>query len=226
VILLVTSFVIVDGTFFIASLPKIPEGAWVPLAISASLVITALTWLEGRRCLGKALLALQIPLERYIREATPSKGDAKGTMVFLTGNQHGVPFIGSGHRWIRVRADEERVVLLTLVRAARPYQRESERAKIEHPTDRLSLITAYFGYMEQPKIASIIAVCKADGLHLDAPDTSFFYADPKLIRAKDAPMPSWQRHFFAFLVRNSRPLPDDLGIDAGRRVELGVEVAI
>jgi KUP system potassium uptake protein len=226
VVPLAFSFLVVDGTFFLAGLPKIAEGAWVPLAISVVLVVTALTWLEGRRCLGKALLALQIPLERYIREAKPTKGEAKGTMVFLTGDQHGVPFIGSGHRWIRVRADEERVVLLTLVRAARPYQPESQRATIEHPTDRLSLVTAYFGYMEQPRIASIIAVCKADGLHLEAPDTSFFYADPKLIRATESPMPAWRRHFFAFLARNSRPLSDDLGIEAGRRVELGVEVAI
>ena len=28
------------------------------------------------------------------------------------------------------------------------------------------------------------------------------------------------------LARNARPLPDDLGIDAERRIELGVEVAI
>ena len=37
---------------------------------------------------------------------------------------------------------------------------------------------------------------------------------------------AWQRGYFAFLARNSRPLPDDLGIPAERRVELGVAVAI
>jgi KUP system potassium uptake protein len=223
---LAASFILVDGTFFLAGLPKLADGAWVPLAISVVIVITGLTWLEGRRCLAKALLKLQMPLEQYLKEARPSPGEAKGTMVFLTGDQHGVPFVGGSHKWIRTRADHERVILLTLVRAARPYERESERATIEHRSDRLSLVTASFGYMERPRIDAIVAVCGAEGLHLDSDDTSFFYADAKLKRAKDHPMPTWQRRYFALLVRNARPLPDDLGIKADRRVELGVEVEI
>lgn len=223
---LVTSFVLIDGTFFLAGLPKIPQGAWVPLAISVVFMMTALTWLEGRRCISKALLDLQMPLDQYLREATPSEGEAKGTMVFLTGDQHGVPFLGGKHHWIRARADEERVVLLTLIRAARPYVPEAERVKIERVSERLSLVMASFGYMERPSIDPILQACGGAGLHMDSDDTSFFYADPKLIRAPENPLPTWQRRYFAALARNARPLPDDLGICPERRVELGVEVAI
>ncbi len=223
---LVTSFVLIDGTFFLAGLPKIPQGAWVPLAISVVFMMTALTWLEGRRCISKALLDLQMPLDQYLREATPSEGEAKGTMVFLTGDQHSVPFLGGKHHWIRARADEERVVLLTLIRAARPYVPEAERVKIERVSERLSLVMASFGYMERPSIDPIQQACGGAGLHMDSDDTSFFYADPKLIRAPENPLPTWQRRYFAALARNARPLPDDLGIRPERRVELGVEVAI
>jgi len=223
---LVTSFILVDGTFFLAGLPKIPQGAWVPLAISVVFMMTALTWLEGRRCISKALLDLQMPLDQYLCEATPSEGEAKGTMVFLTGDQHGVPFLGGKHHWIRARADEERVVLLTLIRAARPYVPEAERVKIERVSERLSLVMASFGYMERPSIDPILQACGGAGLHMDSDDTSFFYADPKLIRAPENPLPTWQRRYFAALARNARPLPDDLGIRPERRVELGVEVAI
>ena len=226
VVPLVTSFVLVDGTFFLSGLPKIPQGAWVPLAISVLFVVTALTWLEGRRCVSKALLDLQIPLDQYVREAHPSEGEAAGTMVFLTGDQHGVPFMGGGHQWIRARADRERLVLLTLVRAARPYVDESERVSIEHVSERLSLVKAQFGYMERPSVEPILAACGAEGLRLDSDQTSFFYADPKLTRASEKPLPAWQRGYFAMLARNARPLPDDLGIRPDRRVELGVEVAI
>lgn len=223
---LVTSFVLIDGTFFLAGLRKIPQGAWVPLAISVVFMMTALTWLEGRRCISKALLDLQMPLDQYLREATPSEGEAKGTMVFLTGDQHGVPFLGGKHHWIRARADEERLVLLTLIRAARPYVPEAERVKIERVSERLSLVMASFGYMERPSIDPILQACGGAGLHMDSDDTSFFYADPKLIRAPENPLPTWQRRYFAALARNARPLPDDLGIRPERRVELGVEVAI
>jgi KUP system potassium uptake protein len=226
VIPLITSFVLVDGTFFLAGLPKIPQGAWVPLVISGFFVATALTWLEGRRGVVKALLRLQIPLEQYLREARPRAGEATGTMVFLTGDQHGVPFVGGKHHWIRARANEERIVLVTLIRAARPYQPESERVSIAFVTERLALVTANFGYMDRPSIGPIISACGAQGFHLDSEATSFFYADPKLSAAGEHPLPSLMRGYFAFLTRNARPLPDDLGIDAERRIELGVDVAI
>jgi len=47
-----------------------------------------------------------------------------------------------------------------------------------------------------------------------------------LVRAPQGALPAWQRRYFEVLLRNSRPLPDDLGIRPEWRVELGVEVAI
>jgi len=223
---LVAAFVLVDGTFLAASLPKIVDGAWIPLAISAAFAITALTWLEGRRCVGASLLRLQMPLAQYLHEARPTTGEARGTMVFLTGNPRGIPFIGSNHKWIRARADEERVVLLTLLRDPRPTVAEAERVKIEQVSPRLSVVTANFGFMERPEIAAVLRACGAAGLHLDSDDTSFFYADPKIVRAAEDPMWGAQRRYFEILARNARPLPDDMGIRPERRVELGVEVAI
>jgi KUP system potassium uptake protein len=226
VVPLVTAFILVDGTFFLSGLPKILEGAWVPLLISVVFMLTSLTWLQGRRGVAKALLALQMPLDQYVREARPRPGEASGTMIFLTGDQHGVPFVGAKHQWVRARADEERVVLLTLVRAARPYVPESERVRIERTSQRLTLVTAQFGYMERTTIDPVLAACAAKDLHLDSDETSFFYADPKLVRARERPLPAWQRRYFAFLTRNARPLPDDIGIRPEWLVELGVEVAI
>jgi KUP system potassium uptake protein len=226
VVPLVTSFVLVDSAFFLSGLPKIPQGAWVPLVIAAVFTVTALTWLEGRRGVAEALLALQMPFEQYVRESRPTQGEATGTMILLTGDQHGVPFVGGKHHWIRARADEERVVLLTLVRAARPWVSESERVTIEPVSERLSLVTANFGYMERASIDPVLHACGAKGLHLDSDQTSFFYADPKLIRASEGALPAWQRRYFEILVRNARPLPDDLGIRPEWLVELGVEVAV
>ena len=226
VIPLVTAFVLVDGTFFLSGLPKIPDGAWVPLVIAVVFVTTSITWLQGRACVAKALLATQIPLEQYVREAKPSEGEARGTMVLLTGDQHGVPFMSGEHRWVRERADEERVVLLTLIRAAAPYVDDAERVKIERRSDRLALVTAQFGYMERPRMEAILSACSVGGLQMDTDTTSFFYADPTLVRAADHPLPTWQRRYFRVIARNAHPLSDDLGIKPARLVELGVEVAI
>lgn len=185
VIPLVTLFVIVDGTFFLAGLPKIPEGAWLPSAISEFFVVTSWTWLEGRRCVAKSLLDLHMPLEQYVAEARPSSQPPKGTMVFLTGNVRGIPFIGRTHRWIRARADEERVVLLTLIRASRPYVPEKDRVEIERVNERLHIVKAQYGYMEAPSIGLVARACGARGLEIDSDLTSFFYADPKITADKE-----------------------------------------
>jgi KUP system potassium uptake protein len=221
---LVTLFILVDGSLALASLPKILHGGWIPLAISATLVLISLTWLEGRRALARALAEQQIPIEDVLEKLPAGMGE-QGTMVFLTPDPRGVPFLAR-HRWIRDRAQEERIVVLNIARAATPYLTHEERVTVERLSLRLVRVIARFGYMEAPRIDPIIRSCDAFGLQLDRDDTSFFYADPKIEAAPQHGMPGWRRELFATLQRNARPLPDDLRIKAERRVELGVTVLI
>ena len=91
-LILVALFVIVDGSLVFASLPKFLDGGWIPISISAVLVILSLTWLEGRRCLSKALADQQLALEDVLERLPPGVGD-RGTMVFLTPDPRGVPLV-------------------------------------------------------------------------------------------------------------------------------------
>ncbi len=219
----VTAFLIVDGTFVLAALPKFIDGAWVPIAIALVLLTIAMTWLEGRRCTARTVVEQQMPTGDLLALQKNATGEPPGTLVFFTGDPRGVPFVAR-HRWVRERAKRERVVLLTLVRAARPYVPKAQRVKIEHRTDRFILVGASFGYMERPRIEPILAACEARSLHIDDDETSFFYTDPKIVAAERNPAPRWQRLLFTFLQRNARPMPDELDIRAERRVQLGVDV--
>jgi KUP system potassium uptake protein len=221
-IALVTMFVVVDGSLVLASLPKFIDGGWIPISISAVLVLMSLTWLEGRRCLTKALADQQTPIENVL-EKLPAGVAEHGTMVFLTPDPRGVPFLAR-HRWIRDRANEERIVILNIARAQTPFLTDGERVTVERHSLRLIRVIARFGYMEAPRIDPILRSCDAFGLDLDRNDTSFFYADPKIEAAPQGGMPAWRRQLFATLLRNARPLPDDLRIQAERRIELGVTV--
>jgi KUP system potassium uptake protein len=223
---LVALFVLIDGSFVVAGLPKFADGGWLPIAISVVLSTIALTWLQGRRCLAAALAREQTPVDEVVRDWLPADGQpASATMVFLTPDPSGVPFLAH-HRWIRERAREERVVILHLAPVRKPYLAASDRLTIERLAPRLVRVHARFGYMEPPRIEPVVRVCEAQGLHLDDDETSFFYADPKIEAAKEHPLPRWQRWLFSVLQRNSRPLPDELHIPAERRIELGVTVAL
>ncbi len=222
---LVTAFAAIDGSLILASLPKFLDGGWIPISISAVLVLISLTWLEGRRGLSQALAEQQTPIDRVL-DLLPAGVGEGGTMVFLTPDPRGVPFLAR-HRWIRERAHEERIVVLNISRAASPYLRtDHERVTVERLSLRLVRVVARFGYMEPPRIDPVLRSCDAFDLHLDRDDTSFFYADAKIEPAAARGMPGWRRELFVALLRNARPLPDDLHIKAERRVELGVTVEL
>jgi KUP system potassium uptake protein len=221
---LVGAFIIVDGSLVLASLPKFLEGGWIPLAISSVLVLVSTTWLQGRKYLASALAAQQVPIDDVLEKLPPGMGES-GTMVFLTPDPRGVPFLAR-HRWIRDRAQEERIVVMNITRAPTPYMTDVDRVTVERFSLRLVRVIARFGYMESPRIDPILKSCDAFGLDLDRDDTSFFYADPKIEPAEKNGWPSWRRELFALLQRNARPLPDDLHIRAERRIELGVTVAM
>ncbi len=219
------AFLLVDGTFVLACLPKFLEGGYVPFVISAALTTIALTWLEGRRCIALSLHDQIEPVEQFLDEMHDLPlPTSNGTMVFLTGDPNGVPFM-TKHRWLRTRAHNERIVLLNLSRVQGPYAQEDHRVRIDMLSERLVRVVAHFGYMEPPRIKSILDSCAVKGLDLEDAETSFFYADPKLVHA-DHGMPGPLRWLFGVLARNSRPLPDDLQIPADRRVEIGIEVGI
>ncbi len=222
---LVASFVLIDGSFVLAGLPKFFDGAWLPIAISLVLSTIALTWLEGRSRLVAALTKQLMPVDKVVRTVLSGDSDSPASMVFLTHDLDGVPFLAN-HKWIRDRAREERVIVLHLTPARKPYVAASHRVTLERLAPRLVRVDAFFGYMEPPRIDPILRACEALHLALDNDETSFFYSDPKIVRATHHPMPGWQRWLFSVLQRNSRPLPDDLHITPERRVELGVTVAI
>ena len=219
---LVAVFLAVDLSFVIASLPKIPGGGYIPLGDQrgGGADEPDLARRPAQRWRA-SWPAQQTPVDEVIDKLPSGVGSSRGTMVFLTPDPRGVPFLAR-HRWIRDRALEERMVLLNIARATTPYLESEERVFVERLSLRLIRVTARFGYMETPRIDPILRACSAFGLDLDRDDTSFFYADPKIEPAPPGKgMPGWRRELFVTLQRNARPLPDDLKIRAERRIELG-----
>jgi KUP system potassium uptake protein len=185
----------------------------------------AITWLTGRRAVARALHAGQKPVEDFIVEYGNSTEPPKGTVVFLTGDPTGVPFV-ENHRWLGPLIAAERLVLLTIAPEPIPYVAAANRVTIERTTSRFVRVRAIFGYMERPTLAPILKQCEIESLDLEKPETSFVYANPLIVRAQQDALPRWQRALFAWLQRNSRSLATELEIPANRRVELSVEAAV
>lgn len=225
VIPLVALFGALDATFVAAGLPKFLDGAWVPLAIAAVFTTVGVTWLTGRRALAHALAAEQEPLRQFLAEYPPLEKPPRGTVVILTGDPTGVPFVNN-HRWLAELVTDEIIVLMTVSPVPRPYVEEEDRVQFDFASNRFVRIKASFGYMERPRITPILNACQAATLDLDNDNTSFIYAGPAIVAKPSGGLPYLQRRLFEVLMRLSRTLAEDLEVKASRRVELGVEVAV
>ncbi len=219
------AFAALDATFFLAGLPKFLDGAWVPLVVAGVIAVVAVTWLTGRRAVARGLAAGQEPVEQFIKDYGPQDTVPNGTIVFLTGDPTGVPFV-KNHRWLGPLVADEQLVLLTVAPVPVPYVAEDDRVTIDRSSDRFVRVRASFGYMERPELAPILRACESDKFELDKETTSFVYANPLVVAAPDGGLPRWQRGLFAWLQNNSRSLAAELEIPASRRVELSVEAAV
>jgi len=217
-------FISIDALFVLAGLPKFMDGAWVPLAISAIIALISLTWLAGRRALAQNMSLDQLPVELFL-EQQPRPERPKGTMVLLTRDVRGVPFVAQ-HSWLLPVMAEQSIVLLQLVPVGRPYVEEYHRVTIDQREPTFALVQAQFGYMETPRIEPLLRACDLVKFDLRGRDTVFYYGLPTIVAREHQGMHRWHRSLFAFLQHMSRPLTDDLQISPDRCVGLGVEVAL
>jgi KUP system potassium uptake protein len=220
----ISLFVLIDTLFVTSGLPKFLDGAWVPLAVSAAIAFTSLTWLKGRRSLARSLAVDQQPVGEFLAEH-PRPSTPVGQTVMLTNDPSGIPFVHN-HRWMPAFLTNKKIVLLTLTPAARPYVEQVRRVAIEELAPSLFVVKASFGYMEEPSLRHIFRACNKLDFTIDDDETTFFYSAPIITGRPKGGMRQGQRALFAWLSRVSRSLVDDMEIPPDRRVGLGVEIQL
>ncbi len=216
-------FLAIEGLFVLGGLPKIPEGGWIPLTVSAVVFVIASVWRSGRRHVALAQVEQSQSVDDFLRERGGQLGvPRQGTAVFLTGDPEGVPFV-LRHHLARTHSLNERIVLLTIIPTTDPYVTAGERVRIERLSEGLIRITARFGFMEKLELRPIVEACGAE-LDIGGSDTTFYSADPQIVAVRRGLLQSWQRNIFSLLRRNSRSVTTSLGIPADAHAKLCFEV--
>ncbi len=217
-------FLFIELLFVAGSLPKVFEGGWIPLAISAIVFAIASTWRSGRRHVAQSLVEQSEPVKQFLAEVGGRLGTPlHGTAVFLTADPEGVPFV-LRHHWARTHSVDERIILLTILPSNDPYVSGEDRVRIERLAPSLIRITARFGFMERLDIRPVVTGCSNAGLHLDDDDTTYYASDPLIVPNGRGQWKAWKRNLYVFLKRNARPMTSTLGIPADALAKLGLEV--
>jgi KUP system potassium uptake protein len=222
-------FIIVDMAFFSATLLKVADGGWFPLAIGAAAFTFMTTWRRGREILFERLRASTVPLEPFLdslfRDA-PRR--VAGTAVFLTATPDVVPHAFL-HNLYHNKVLHERVVFLKVTVKDVPAVPLGERISVQALGQECYRVTLAFGFMDRPDVwRSLDELCPARGLGFDLMQTSFFLSRQTVIPGPSSggDMALWRERMFAAMVRNAGGAVEYFNIPTNRVIELGTQVEI
>jgi KUP system potassium uptake protein len=220
-------FAIIDVTFLSATLLKVVDGGWFPLAIGAWVFTVMTTWRQGRGMMLSRVRAQSVPLQAFLESLfrdPPHR--VPGTAIFLTATPEATPY-ALLHNLNHNKVLHERVVFLTVEVTDEPwvpFDRRVSLAKLGHGCWRM---TVRYGFMNEPDIMRALEVADGLGLELDTMTTSFFLSREIVVPVRQGEgMAPWRERLFATMARNAGNAADYFKLPANRVIELGTKVEI
>ena len=226
-VLATASFALVDVVFFAAAMHKVLDGGWFPLALGACVFTIMVIWRRGRETLRKNVLGASPPLEGFLQSLfkfPPQR--VPGTAVFLTSTPGATP-AALFHSLKHYKVLHEQNVFMTVEFSDVPWVRPKERVACERLTHDCWRVTARYGFMEQPDVASALELCGPQGLRLEPMEVSYFLSRETIVpAARVQGLARWRDMVFSAMARNAGSITDFFNIPANRVVELGTRVEI
>lgn len=218
-------FIVVDGAYFAANLPKVPDGGWFPLVVGVAAFTLLTTWARGRKLMRERMNETALPIEIFAKSAKNSATRVPGTAIFMASQTAGVPS-ALLHNIKHNKVLHERVVILTVLIADTPYVDSSKRCEIHDLGDGFFRAILHYGFMEETDVPEGLKQMEQCGGKFDMMHTSFFLSRQTLLPSENPGMPVWREKVFAWMLRNAATAMDFFRLPTNRVVELGSQVEI
>ncbi len=226
IFVLTVFFLLVDGAFFAANLPKIPLGGWFALAIAAGTLIIMMTWKRGRQVLFFNLRSKLISIDQFLRNIDDEKTQrVKGVAVFLSSLSDTAPL--SMLRNIKHnKIVHETTILMTVIVEDVPRVPWSEKFNITDCGKGIYLLRVRYGFTESVHIPEVFERCNQGGLKVNPSEITYFVGRETLVVSDKSDLSKWERIIFEVLTRNAQlasrffRLPPDQVFEIGTQVEL------
>lgn len=227
VILVISTFFIIDLAFFSANLLKIAEGGWFPILLGSIAFFLFMTWYSGRMLLRTRIKDDGILLEPFIKNLLKHPPyRVIGTAVFLTSNINTVP-AALLHNLKHNHILHERVIFLKISIWDIPFVPDKRRLTLKNLGGNVSWLRAAFGFKEVPEINKVLELTKQQfSMYFDLMNTSFFLARDTIVPSQLLGMSLWREQLFAWMYQNGAKSSDFFRIPVNRVVELGTKIEI
>ncbi len=219
-------FLVVDGLFFAANLPKVLQGGAFPVIAGFVLFVLMSTWKRGRQILVERIGEGSLPLPVFIDSiAVQPPHRVEGTAVFLTARADAVPH-ALLHNLLHNQVLHRQVVLLTVISEDRPRVPEAERFEVLDHGNGFFRVLLHYGFMDEPDVPAALALCQRDDLNFSPMRTTYFLSRETVVVSRLEGMARWRGTLFAFLLKNANGTLRFFKLPLNRVIELGTQVEI
>jgi KUP system potassium uptake protein len=226
VLALAAGFLVVDLSFWGASLLKIPSGGWFPLLVAGAVFTVMTTWNSGRGLLAERLAERSMTVEQLLETLRdPTLARVPGTAIYLGRHDVGLPqALLQNLRHNKVV--HARVILLAMRTDSRAFVEEAERVTIERLAPEFYRVVARHGFAEDPAVPAVLDRLRRDGLDVNPEESSFFLGRETLLATDRPGLALWRERLFALLARNARRATHYFKIPSNRVCEVGAEIEL
>lgn len=224
-VVLLVGFLVVDLSFVVANLTKVPAGGWFPIAIAAVAFALMTTWKRGREALRAYLAEARPPLEGFLGDLHEHPiHRIAGTGVFLTSSPSGVPSVLL-HHVKHNRVLHEHVVLLWVAALPVPEVAPPDRVRVTPLEEGFFQVTGQYGFMESPNVPELLAQCGAS-FPVGAQEVTYYLGRETLLTSGTSTLAPWRKRLFSLMARNAQSATAFFDIPPNRVVELGTQVQL
>lgn len=223
---LVGFFLIIDLSFFLANIIKVPEGGWVPLLVAGTIYFMMTTWYRGKRMMAIRINKTTDSLNNfltYYQDKAQSVVD--GTAIYLTRNSHGTPpalFFNLKHN----KVIHDKIVILSIQFDPVPHVDLLRNFKVATPDNHITLLILHYGYMDTTDIPKAIQLLKQKGVVIDVKNATYFLGRESVVITKDTGMSPIREALFDFLGRNSARVSKYFNLPSEKVFEIGSRIRL
>ena len=222
----VAIFLSLELGYWLGSVAKFFNGAWIPLVITAFLWMLMKTWRDGRAILIKRVTRQMVPITYLVEELKRGKiPRVPGIGVFLSSSGDGLPLVLL-HHLKHNKCLHRTAVLLTVKFEEDPFIKPEERTETSDLDDTFFRVILHYGFAESPEVMRDLCKALQDKGITKFGDMSFYQSRELLLTDGAGRMATWRKKLFVFLSRIARPATGYFQLPPRQVIELGIQLEL
>ena len=210
----------IDLAFFLATVTKILQGAWVPLLIGAAIAYVMWVWRNGQFALEQATKEQSLTWDEV--EKTINSGSVSvipETGIYLSSTAISVPQ-ALASQLKNLHSCPEKILIVTVVRGEVPFVYADPRLK--EVNDRVNQLYVWVGFKQDVNIQQTII----DFVMPSSEESkcTYYLADRKFVESSAGNMKGFAEKTFAMLHRNAATASSYFGLPENRVITLGTQM--